>query len=294
VAAAKSVWITLGTNSGPIPNAQRAEPSNLLHTGNQTMLVDVGDGAAWQAAKAGYDLADIQTVLISHLHFDHTGGLFALLAQRYQMGITTTLTIYGPPGTRTTVDDLVAAMLPAMGPLGVMRPLGKPPKDTVRVVEIADGSRFTIGSIKITAVQNTHFVASPQTSAGLSLAYRFDLPDRSIAYTGDTGPSTAVEELARGADLLVSEITFDRGVAVARIKRLRPGLPAAAYAKLAPHFEREHLMPPDAGLMAAHAGVKSVVFTHDPLSTEEIKRARREVVQTYRGPVTFAQDLDRF
>ena len=37
-----------------------------------------------------------------------------------------------------------------------------------------------------------------------SLSFRFDLPGRSIVYTGDTGPSAAVETLAKGADLLVS------------------------------------------------------------------------------------------
>jgi ribonuclease BN (tRNA processing enzyme) len=294
-APAKSVWITLGTNSGPIPNAQRAEASNLLHSGDQTMLVDVGDAVAWQAAKAGYSLANIQTVLISHLHFDHTGGLFAVLSQRYQMGVLDTLTIYGPPGTQATVDGLTAAMVPAMGPLGVMRPLNnKPPKDTVKVVEIADGSKFSIGAVKVTAAQNAHFSASPQASTGLSVAYRFDLPDRSIVYTGDTGPSPSVERLAEGVDMLVSEITFDQGVAVAHIRKQRPGLPESAYASLAPHFEKEHLMPPDAGLMAAHAHAKSVVFTHDPLSAEEISRARGEVAQAYAGPVTFAKDLDRF
>jgi ribonuclease BN (tRNA processing enzyme) len=185
-------------------------------------------------------------------------------------------------------------MTPAMGPLGVMRPGGKLPKDTVKVVEIADGATFTIGTVKVTAARNSHFSASPHAQTGLSVAYRFDAPDRSIAYTGDTGPSPSVEKLADGVDLLISEITFDKGVAVENIRRQRPGLPDAAYASLAPHFEQEHLMPPDAGLLAARAHAKAVVFTHDPLSAEQIAKARGEVAQAYKGSVTFAKDLDRF
>ena len=41
---------------------------------------------------------------------------------------------------------------------------------------------------------------------GVSLSYRFDLADRSIVYTGDTGPSKAVVALAQGADLLVVRV----------------------------------------------------------------------------------------
>lgn len=289
-----SVWVTLGTNSGPIPNPRRSEAANLLHSGDQTMLVDVGAGAVGQLTKAGYGLGDVQTVLISHLHFDHTSGLFALLSLRYQTGVTGLLTIYGPPGTQATVDGLVSAMVPALGPLGVMRPMGKAPKDTVHVVEIGDGATFTVGQVRVTAAANSHFIASPQAAKDLSFAYRFDMPGRSIAYTGDTGPSAAVERLADGVDLLVSEISFDPGVAVARIKVQRPGLPDAAYAALEPHFSKEHLAPVEAGLMAQRAHAKAVVYTHNPLAPDAIGHARQEVAQAYKGPVTFAEDLAQF
>ena len=92
-------FTTLGTNSGPIPNPERSEPANLLRFGDQVVLVDVGDGAPEQLVKAGVPLKAVTAVVISHLHFDHTGGLFAFLGLRYQAGIQGPLTIYGPPGT---------------------------------------------------------------------------------------------------------------------------------------------------------------------------------------------------
>jgi ribonuclease BN (tRNA processing enzyme) len=170
----------------------------------------------------------------------------------------------------------------------------KSPKDTVRVVEIADGSKFTLSQVRVTAGANSHYSASPEAAKDLSVAYRFDLPDRSIAYTGDTGPSADVERLAHGVDLLVSEISFEPGMAIARLKAARPGLPDAAWAALAPHFEKEHLSPEQAGLLAQHAGAKAVVFTHNPLAPEGIARAGQEVASVYSGPVTFAEDLAKF
>jgi ribonuclease BN (tRNA processing enzyme) len=56
----------------------------------------------------------------------------------------------------------------------------------------------------VTAVENTHFhfhEMGPASASEKSYSYRFETPDRVIVFTGDTGPSDAVTELARGADL---------------------------------------------------------------------------------------------
>jgi ribonuclease BN (tRNA processing enzyme) len=75
----RDTFITLGTHGGPLPNAKRSEPANALVVDRAVYLVDAGDGAADQLAKAGLSLQALRAVFISHLHFDHTGGLFAVL-----------------------------------------------------------------------------------------------------------------------------------------------------------------------------------------------------------------------
>ncbi len=292
------VWVTLGTNSGPILNPRRSEPSNLLRSGDQNILVDVGSGAVEQLNKVGCSLVEVQTVIISHLHFDHTSGLFALLSLRYQAATPGVLIIYGPPGTQATVDALTDAMLPAMESLGAMRPTsGSSPRGTVRVIEIADGAKFTVGNVRVSAAVNTHYsfpTGSPAASRNLSFAYRFDMPGRSIVYTGDTGPSASVERLAKDADLLISEIGVDPEMAAKFLRVQKPDLPPAARAALEDHFRKEHLSPVNAGLMAQRAGVKAVVYTHDPVPAQMTESVRREVAQNYSGPITFANDLDEF
>jgi ribonuclease BN (tRNA processing enzyme) len=60
----------------------------------------------------------------------------------------------------------------------------------------------------VTAVENTHFQfkeGSPAYGKFKSYAYRFRAGEKSIVFTGDTGPSEAVTNLAKGADILVSE-----------------------------------------------------------------------------------------
>lgn len=287
----RSEWITLGTGGGPVPRPTQAQPANLLHYADQFILVDAGDGTLEQLAKAKIGLGAVRTVFISHMHFDHTSGLFAVLGNRYMVGAPP-ITVYGPAGTKKLVDGLVAAMQPFVdiGPGGV--PGDRlPPKDYVTVVEIPDGGSVQVGAIKVTAVRNTHY-STPKESPQYrypSFAYRFDLPDRSIAYTGDTGPSPAVEKLAAGADLLVSEIgdsDFALGELKARGVKLNAGL--------VHHFTAEHLSPTNAGLLAGHAGVKHLVLTHQGLRPGSEEETKAKVAANFTGTVVIAKDLDRF
>jgi ribonuclease BN (tRNA processing enzyme) len=289
-------FTTLGTNSGPIPNPDRSEPASLVRFGDQAMLVDVGDGAGDQLAKAGVRLDAIRTILISHLHFDHTGGLFGFLGMRYQSRFDTQpLTIYGPPGTKVTVDALLEAMKPGIAVAGSIRGAGG--TGQITVVEIEDGAKFTVGAVTVTAAENTHYAqvagAHPGDGHPVSLAYRFDAPGRSILFTGDTGPSDKVAALCHGADLLVSEI-MDPVEALARLHQSRPELPQMALDFVGQHFRKEHLSPDEVGLLAQRCGAGAVVLTHDAVDPEGAPAARTAIAAHYKGRVTFARDLQVF
>jgi ribonuclease BN (tRNA processing enzyme) len=95
------IWTTLGTQGGPILDAKRSQPANLLVVNGKPWLVDCGDGALERLAAAGYRPLQVKTVFISHLHMDHIGGLQGLIGLRwFGTGKHTLFTIYGPPGNR--------------------------------------------------------------------------------------------------------------------------------------------------------------------------------------------------
>lgn len=293
-------FITLGTMGGPIPDARRSQPANAIVSGPDVYLVDVGDGAAEQLAKARLGVPQIKAILLSHLHFDHTGGLAAVLGLRYQTKVPGKVAIYGPPGTRALVEGVVRSMEPAAAAgYGIPGEPAARPRDIVEVVELTDRSAFALGPLQVSARQNTHYSFPPGSAhdkAFKSLAFRFDTPGRSIVYTGDTGPSEAVEELAKGADLLISEmIDVDRTVAA--VRRNTPNMTAKAREGLMQHLSTHHLTPEQVGALASNAGVKSVIVTHfvAPTATATDLLGYEERIGTlFKGPVVIANDLDSF
>jgi ribonuclease BN (tRNA processing enzyme) len=108
---------------------------------------------------------------------------------------------------------------------------------------------FDDGRVRVTAALNRHPPVTP------SFAYRFDTPDRSIVFSGDTNVSENVIRLAQGADVLVHEVMY-----APAIERLLAGDPDAS--RLREHLIASHSTPDDVGRVAAQANVKTLVLSH--------------------------------
>ena len=242
----------------------------------------------------------LKGVFISHLHFDHTGGLAAVLGLRFQLNAPGVMTIYGPPGTEKMVAGLVASMQSSAaagyGVLGEQKP---DPAAMVSVVEIRDGAKMDLKDFTATAAENSHYSfpkGSELDQRFDSLSFRFDLPERSIVYTGDTGPSENVEKLAKGADLLVAEM-IDLESTLAAVKRANPNMPQKALADMARHLSDHHLTPTQVGEMARRAGVKKTVVTHLATGVSadfDTAPYTAKIQSVFQGPTVIAEDLDRF
>jgi ribonuclease BN (tRNA processing enzyme) len=290
--------ITLGTTAGPPPRAHRAQSSNLLIVNGTLYVVDAGDGVARRIAKAGVNVRDVGTIFITHHHDDHTAGLGTLMSVAWDNQRTKPINVYGPPRT----EDLVKAAVQYFTISAEIRIA-----DGGRTIPISQlffghdvgtGVIYHDANIKVTATENTHFDfhKGPASGKHKSYSYRFDTPDRVIVFTGDTGPNDALTELARDADLLVSEANSVE-------ERMQPLIKTGQWQMMTPdeqvRIKRQmaegHLSPDDVGKMAARAGVKTVVLTHlTAKADDDYTTWANDVKKHFSGQVLIAKDLMEF
>ncbi|MBI2364284.1 MAG: MBL fold metallo-hydrolase [Deltaproteobacteria bacterium] len=291
--------ITVGTAAGPSLRPHRVQSSNLLTVNGTHYVVDAGDGVARRLAKAGIDVREIGTIFITHHHDDHTAGLGTLLSIAWDRNRTKPIHVYGPPKT----EELIKAAVQYFTISAEIRIA-----DGGRTVPIAEvffghdvgtGLIYQDANIKVTAIENTHFDfhKGPASSKHKSYSYRFETPDRVILFTGDTGPSGAVTELAKGADLLVTETSSceDRKQAMIKDGRWQAMTPAEQ-AGIMRQATQGHMTLNDIGSMATRANVKTVVLSHltQRVGTDDYAPWAEEVKKHFSGQVLVAKDLMEF
>jgi ribonuclease BN (tRNA processing enzyme) len=294
-----TVIVTLGTAGGPLPRQDRAQSSNLLVVNGMPYLIDAGGGVTHRIVQSGYNFRQIGKIFITHPHSDHTAGLATLLVSAWEYQRREPIDIYGGG-----VEDLVKGAVAYLTPNAEIRwAEGKkvPMSDVFHAHDVAPGLVYQDDNVKVTAVENTHFnfpPGSPPFGKYKSYSYRFETPGRSVVFTGDTGPSDAVAVLAKGADVLVTEVTVPEDV-IEIFKRngVWQSKTAAEQEGFIRHMREEHVTPQDVGAMAAKAGVKTVVMTHlsptvDP--DDDYQRYVDAAKKVYSGPVVVAKDLMRF
>ncbi len=173
-----------------VPYHRRGSSSYALELSKSTILLDCGNGATWKLGKAGISYLDIDHILITHFHPDHTSDLIPFLfATRYSFRSTREkpLHLWGPPG----LEGFFSALKEAYSDWIV-------PKD-LSLVDIYH-DRIHLGDFVLRSAY-THHTEN-------SLAYRIESEGKSLVYTGDTDYSESLVELAENADVLLIECSM--------------------------------------------------------------------------------------
>lgn len=288
---AASVQVQVLGSGGPELQDRRASSSYLVWLeGKPRVLVDIGGGASLRFGESGATVSDLDVILLSHLHADHTSDLPALIKSSYFEERTRPLPIYGPqgnkfmPSTVTFIRTQFDSVRGAYRYLGdFLSPLARggyklQPQD-VRPLPAKVKAARERGDEIIYPFANNRLYASavPVTHGNIpALAWRIEAGGKTMIFTGDTnGNGEQLERLARGADLLIAH---------------------NAVSEDARGIERELHMPPSViGRLAQQTRAKQLVLSHRMLRTlgkeEEISAVIR---RSYAGPILFAKDLECF
>src|ERR1700737_2486811 len=296
-AAAKTTLITLGTQGGPTQNKTRSQPANVLIINDEPYLIDAGNGVARQLALVGMPVGRVGQIFITHNHDDHNADLGTMMGLAWTLGRSAPITVHGPKGTR----DMIDGFLKFFSANRDIRRSDFPnfyktlPEQLFNVQEIeGPGAIYKDANVEVEAIENCHFhFPGSGASNAKSYALRFKTADRTIVFSGDTGPCEAMVNFAMSADILVHEvINLDLYEAVLK---MRPFSPEQRQNVLR-HMQEDHATPDEIGKLAASAKVGMLVLTHlIPGGDNDPDNAYSDGVAThYSGMIVVAKDLMRF
>ena len=148
-----------------------------------------------QLYRLNKDPSAIDYIFISHCHADHCFGLpFFFLLYAYRYTREEPLYIVAPSGIEATAEKLYELAWPDLQERGVR------PRAPIQFVEIKTDEAVQAGELTVRPTRMAHFDM-------VSYGYRFVYQGREIAFTGDTGVCEELEQLADGADVVITEFT---------------------------------------------------------------------------------------
>jgi len=256
----------VGMRSG-MPEPGEPSSGYVVRTAGTTILLDCGPGVAG-ALPAVAAPADLDAVFLSHLHLDHCHDVLPLAKKI----VAPHVPYPGYPGTqrRAGTPVPVPLLVPAGGRQALLTFQGLFPTVSAPMLDRALELAFDVTEYEArtsTVVGDCVVTAFPVPHAVPAWGVRIESPSGVLAYTGDTGWSDCLVELAQGADLFLCEST-----------RREPDE--------GPHG---HLSAAQAGQLARLAGVGTLILTH--FSTCEaawLKGLQADASLEFGGPVHLA------
>jgi len=260
--------IFLGT-AGSIPTKQRNHSAILVKCDGFDILLDCGEGTQRQMKIEKLSPHRLKAIFISHWHADHTLGLAGILGTLSQTEFKGEMHIYGPENSAQHIDAMKFAF-------------HLKPMFSLMVHDISKKTTVNLGGVSVTMDKLKHgitclgFRIKEDDKRKMNLSYlkkqkvpqgphwgklqrgkditvkgkkitvakaTIVIPGKVLTYIADTLPCDTAVKLAKDADLMISEATFD-DVEQAKAKEYR------------------HLTGTDAATMAKKAKAKSLVLTH--------------------------------
>jgi ribonuclease BN (tRNA processing enzyme) len=274
--------VLLGTKGGPaIRGGFTPAPSaNLIVYNNVPYVIDTGYGVSFKLVAARFPLPALRYVFITHHHSDHNAEFGLLMNNAWAIGLRTPVDAYGPAGMRQLADGFWQAYRFDIETR--MADEGRPDlRKLVNIHEYTEGAVMADGDVKVTALRNVH---PPITE---SFALKFEFPDKTVVFSGDTAYFPPLAEFAKGADILVHEVMY--APAMEALMRRTPNAPT-----LLAHLKASHTLTDEVGRIATQAHVKKLVLSHlvpadDPSVTEKVWTDA--VRETWKGDLVVAHDL---
>lgn len=164
---------------------------------NEELIVDMPNGTLKQLLKNGHKPEKIETILITHMHGDHTADIPFFLKYVYNyVKINNEITIIGPKGIEDKIVELFEAYR-FENREEIQEFMN------IKFIELSEEEiKIEVGNYKIKAMQVSHGAEKP--------AYGYSINNR-VSCTGDSGICSGVEKLIENSKVTIADTSLIEG-----------------------------------------------------------------------------------
>ncbi|HCL90483.1 MAG TPA: hypothetical protein DHW70_04090 [Candidatus Atribacteria bacterium] len=165
-------------------------------------IVDAGDGTLRDLLHEKIDLRKIKGIFLTHGHYDHIAGLYALLGYFRIIERKYPINIYFPKGCKEA-QQIIFAFKESYNDFSFK----------IQTHEVKGGDEVKIEDLKVKIYQMRHYAAvgvNRILHSDLAVGYRFIYGGESVAISGDTGICSGLRNLVEGADLALIDSTLNK------------------------------------------------------------------------------------
>ncbi len=192
-----SVHLTFLGTGDAFASHGRFQSGYLIEADGCHILMEAGPTVLCAMKRMGVAPADIDIILVSHLHGDHFGGLpFLVLEYLWESPRNKPLTIAGPARLEERTWRLFNTMFPFSS--GDVERV----KRNLEFVELEPAHKVRFGKVEVNSLRVPHM------KRDLCLALKIMIGGKTIVFSGDTGWVDDLVSFTAGADLFLCECTY--------------------------------------------------------------------------------------
>ena len=265
----------LGTGC-PSVDFKRCGSSNLISTKSTKILVDCGSGVTQRLNQSKNSSADIDALLLTHLHTDHVIDLYQLIISSWHSDRTSQWKIYGPKGTKIFVDKIFLAWK-SERKLRISYEKRKSSKAlNYKVYEFKKEGFININDIKIKYFEVDH------KPVPYAYGFSFFNKNKKLTISGDTRPCESLMLNAQNADVLLHEVFIEYEINQTSGLRSKKTL----------HNVKEYHTPSNlVGKVAKLSNCKKLVLTHFVPTRFNIPKLKKIVRKDFGKDPIIGNDL---
>ena len=265
----------LGSGGPELDDGRNSSGYLIWYKNKARVLIDAGAGSSIEYGQSGAQFEDLQAILLTHLHVDHSADLPAFIKGSFFTSRDTNLSLFGPDANNLmpATTDYLHRLLGDDGAFAYLNDyVNKRESSDYNLV--ATDVPLTKGQTSTYDLKNDIIAKATFVHHGpiAAVAWKIELAGCSIVFSGDmSNKFNVLSSFAKDTDMLVANNAVPNNASGAALNL--------------------HMTPTSIANIAKQAQAKKLVLSHFMKRTLNIQNETQRIIsKKYRGPIILATD----